>query len=152
METDLDFVPPAGYHLHGEEKPMRCSNCFGQEACRHVEFPAAFDGPVVNQFAVVTEPGVDAIAIDDLVLCERCLKLAAKILGFVHAPELVDELRATRDKLTTTEAQLADSNRALADMHQAHRSLVQRRQRNDYRKPENVPDPGTPTPQEPVPA
>lgn len=145
------YTPPAGYHLHGPERPLHCSNCFGQEACRHVEFPAAFDGPVVNQLAVVTEPGVEAIAIDDLVLCERCLKVAAKIIGFVYAPDLVAELDAEREKTAKLEAELSDSNRALSDMHVAHRALVARRAAHP-RDPENVPDPGTPTPQEPVPA
>lgn len=137
MET---YTPPAGYHLHEPDKALPCSNCFGQENVRHVEFPAAFDGPVVNQMAVVFEQGVDAVSIDDLILCENCLKVAAKIIGFVYAPDLVDELKRTRETLAITQEELRQSNAALGDMHQAQRSLVERRA-GPRTRPENIPDP-----------
>ncbi len=122
-------------------QPRHCAACYGQNTDKGVDFEVAYDGPVVNQIAVVTAEGIDAIAIDDLVICDDCLKPAAKLIGLVSAPDLVDELAEARQALARVEVKLADSNRGLADMHAAHRSLIQRAARSP-RQPENVPDPG----------
>jgi hypothetical protein len=76
-----------------EGAPPWCASCYQQNLeQRHVDFDAAYDGPVLE--------GVDAAVkpqIDDLVVCESCLAEAARLLGW----ETVDTSREReRDRLT----------------------------------------------------
>lgn len=65
-------------------KPAYCASCFQQEPVRYVDFEAAFDGPVL--------PGAIPVAIDDLILCENCLKEAFSILDPQGKDETIAEL------------------------------------------------------------
>jgi hypothetical protein len=132
---------PAGWRLHPAGKAFHCANCFGQYLDRrYVEFPAAFDGPVVNQIAVVSAPGVEPVAIDDLVLCEECVKVAAGMLGLERPSDLTQRVLELEAEVEKHRQAREDSEVALHDMHVAHRSLVRRRF-SATRAPENVPDP-----------
>lgn len=60
--------------------PVACSSCYSQAPeALHVDFNSAWDGPVLNQ-AQVAELGVANVQIDDLVLCETCVRAAAALL------------------------------------------------------------------------
>lgn len=57
-----------------ETPPAMCSACFGQyPQRRHIDFGASWDGPVLD--------GAHRVSIDELVICEKCLLIAAKLLG-----------------------------------------------------------------------
>lgn len=57
--------------------PAYCSACFNQDPqAIHVDMDAAWDGPVPQ----MKGDGFDAVAIDDLVLCEACVRSAAGLL------------------------------------------------------------------------
>jgi hypothetical protein len=61
--------------------PAYCSSCFGRPDGRYVDFEAAYDGPVV--------PGTPTpVPVDDLILCESCLREAFRLLD-------PDDLKAT---------------------------------------------------------
>ena len=47
-----------------------CSNCFNHAECRVVEFPAAWNGPVLES----------GVSIDELFLCENCVRKACELL------------------------------------------------------------------------
>jgi hypothetical protein len=84
-----------------ETPPVACASCGGQYPDRrHVDFGAAWDGPVVNQLDVVAK-GVTPMQIDDLVVCENCILEAAGALKMqdVKAPTLV----ALQDKIAELE-------------------------------------------------
>lgn len=61
--------------------PTACAACGGQYPDRkHVDFGAAWDGPVLNQAEVISE-GVTPMQIDDLKVCETCVREAAEVLA-----------------------------------------------------------------------
>lgn len=91
--------------VHETGMPTHCSSCFGQDTkARHVDFDAAWDGPVFN------EDGLK-VPIDDLILCEHCIAEAARILGWVPASD--DE---TATKAQRLEAELVESRKIRADL------------------------------------
>lgn len=94
-------------------KPPYCASCFQQKSVRHVDFEAAYDGPVI--------PGSPHVAIDDLILCEDCLAEAFAILD----PE---NLKATIRELETVVKDLIDDNEAkdrmIQGFHSTTRELV----------------------------
>lgn len=78
--------------------PPRCSSCFqAQPHLRHVDFEASYDGPVVPLHANENLVGVQGVSIDDLILCETCVRTAAELLGLVDP----DFVTAERDMLKT---------------------------------------------------
>lgn len=87
--------------------PSFCAACFQQKPDKvHVDFEAAFDGPVVE-----VSPGIK-VTIDDLVICRDCLAAAASLIGYVHDEELKsenEELGRTIDRLLD-EAQYKDKS------------------------------------------
>lgn len=98
-----------------ERNPAYCSSCYGQYVDKkHIDFEAAWDGPVVNPKEAIK------VAIDDLVLCEGCVREAAKLLGMTDSDEAEKVLRykaslmreskarkALEDKLATIQGALA---------------------------------------------
>jgi hypothetical protein len=108
------------------EGTLACSNCFQAEEVTHVEFPAAWDGPTLNADTTIGT-GIEPVAIDELVLCEKCLAVAARLIGLVHAPDLVAELERLRTEKSELAEQLAAEQKALIDLNAANESLTARR-------------------------
>jgi hypothetical protein len=74
--------------------PAHCSGCFQQKPQQtHVDFGAAYDGPMVPPLE--GSVGVVGHSIDDLILCADCLTAAAKLIGLDNAGALTAE----RDQL-----------------------------------------------------
>lgn len=74
--------------------PAYCAACFN--ACgpqvRHVDFEAAYDGPVI--------PGTpEPVPVDDLVICEGCLAEAFNLLDPQHMRQTLVELEAIVEDL-----------------------------------------------------
>jgi hypothetical protein len=81
--------------------PPHCSACFGAKPnMRHVDFGAAWDGPMLP--ALEGAIGVVAHSIDDLVICEECLRTGGKIVGLTDN----SELEAANAQLEAANAQL----------------------------------------------
>jgi hypothetical protein len=60
-----------------ETPPTHCASCFGQYPDRrHIDFGAYWDGPVFARDEGDVAGGAP-IAVDDLVICEECLRAAA---------------------------------------------------------------------------
>jgi hypothetical protein len=89
-----------------EIPPVRCSACFGQYTeRRHVDFEAAWEGPTFKE-GIAGEDGeiLNAIpvSIDDLILCEDCLRAAAALIGLKDPDEVseyAEQLETQRDEL-----------------------------------------------------
>jgi len=91
-------------------KALHCSRCYGQyPGRRYVDCDAAWDGPVVNQVASVMEPGVDPMAIDDLILCEDCIVEIAGLVGLSRDEE-------AQRKLTEQGAVIAGQDQQIAKL------------------------------------
>lgn len=65
--------------------PVYCSACFNQANIRHVDFDAACDRGYANEEAVT-------VSMDELVLCENCVKNGAAVLGIEDSAQLKREL------------------------------------------------------------
>lgn len=62
-----------------EVPPAMCSGCFNQQPDKiHIDFGASWDGPVLQ--------GAHPVSIDELILCERCVRIAAKLLHLTDSP------------------------------------------------------------------
>jgi hypothetical protein len=71
-----------------ETNPAHCSACFqGKPQSRHIDFGAAWDGPVIPGEGVVQH------VIDDLIICEACLRDAGRQLGLGDVDKVTEELR-----------------------------------------------------------
>ena len=93
-----------------EVAPAMCSSCFGQYPERtHVDFTASWDGPVVEN-GIVGENGEVAtsvkVSIDELILCEDCVREAARLVGMVE-PSEADEVERLRGMLRERSEELA---------------------------------------------
>lgn len=90
--------------------PPYCSACFGPKITeRHVDFGAAWDGPVVPSLQHVV--GVVGHTIDDLVICEECVIRAARLLGLTRN----DELERQNAQLEAANSELHNRIDALTD-------------------------------------
>jgi hypothetical protein len=96
-------------HL-AEPAPPHCSGCFQQKPqTRHVDFGAAYDGPVVPALEGTT--GVVGHVIEDLILCEDCLSTAAGLIGLARAEKLqaaIDQAEAANRELAMKLAGMGD--------------------------------------------
>lgn len=85
-----------------ERPPVACSSCNGQYTDRrHVDFGAAYDGPVLPSGAETR--GVVGIAVDDLIVCDECLTAAARLIGMEDATqsrEAMDALTARAEEMS----------------------------------------------------
>jgi hypothetical protein len=77
--------------------PAACASCFGQYPDRtHIDFEAAYDGPVINSDDNIKMP------VDDLIVCDECLQQAARLLPNEQGErikELERELEGQRERL-----------------------------------------------------
>jgi hypothetical protein len=103
-----------------ETPPTHCSSCFGQyPERRHVDFQAAWDGPVIHD-GVMTDDGVTnriPVSIDELVICEECLTHGAKLLGLKEGQEnkrLLDSLAVLAAELEQAKSYIATLEQAVA--------------------------------------
>lgn len=85
--TLANEVRPAGV-------PTYCSACFNQDSsAQHVDFDASVDRGYGNR-----DDGLK-VAMDDLILCEHCLRRGAELVGMRDARELQDELDSLRHRV-----------------------------------------------------
>lgn len=89
-----------------ESTPILCSSCYGQYPDRrHVDFEAAWDGPVVgSEFKM---------SVDDLILCEDCVRQAAKLIGLVEPEGTEAKYRAAKQELEIAKEGWAEAEQRL---------------------------------------
>ena len=104
--------------------PAFCSSCFqAKPQMLHIDFEAAYDGPVINDGGI-------KVMIDDLVICEDCLSVAAKMVGMVHD----EELKAENKELGEAVEGLATENEELTKLVKDLQSSNQRLSSTNLRK------------------
>lgn len=93
--------------------PAYCSSCFNQDPqALHVDLEAYWDGPVPQ----AKGEGYDAVAIDDLVLCEACVREAAGLLPeYVPALAELEVLKEDYRNLFEFAKGLQEANAKMAD-------------------------------------
>lgn len=82
-----------------DPNPSYCSSCFQQKPeMLHVDFDAAWDGPVID--------GSIKVAIDDLVICRACLMDAWALLPENESDGEIEALQRECEQLATHAAVL----------------------------------------------
>lgn len=96
------------------EMPMFCASCGSQDPeARYVDFDAAWDGPVVNP-----EDGIK-MQIDDLVVCENCLKEASALVGLVDPDRVAETLANAQEDLVAKEQKITELQRYIERLEAA---------------------------------
>jgi hypothetical protein len=86
--------------------PSACAACFGQYPDRrHIDFGAFYDGPILPSGA--DQVGVVGLAVDDLVICEECLKAAATQLGLGDTEKVESEKKDLAGRVEELSERLA---------------------------------------------
>lgn len=82
-----------------------------------MDFEAAWDGPIANAVEVITS-GVTPVQVDDLIVCENCLREAFNLLDF-------DDKRSMVAQIILDKAKLEDENSMLkAHVEQLEQALI----------------------------
>lgn len=105
-----------------ETSPAYCSGCFqAKPGSRHVDFDVAWDGPTVAEGIAAGDGEITqtvAVTIDDLILCEDCLRAAAALIGLADQEQLAAQVSQLEDgnrNLTERVRGLEDHNKKLVD-------------------------------------
>ena len=99
--------------------PPHCASCFDQKPReRHIDFQAAYDGPVI--------PGGQPTPIDDLIICESCLRQAARLIGLQDWSDIHDRMARAETQRDDLEAKLVEANTHIRDLTAALDSKPQR--------------------------
>lgn len=117
--------------IHETSRPIYCSACFNSQEIRHVDFDAACDRGYGNQEAI-------AIALDDLILCENCVKTAAAILGIEDSRQLKAELGDYERKNDVLEKRLRQAQRYADTMEEALGARPEKVQIDHRKKPRQL--------------
>jgi hypothetical protein len=106
------------------EKPIYCSSCFNQQAIRHVDFDAACDRGYGKEEAV-------EVAMDDLILCENCVREGAELLGMSPEGTKDDRIADLTAKLAFEQRERGKAERYAGTLEDA---LNQKGVQLDHRK------------------
>ena len=99
-----------------DPNPSHCSSCYGQyPQRRHIDFEAAYDGPVINTDGLRQ-------SIDDLIICEDCMESAAKFVGYVNDEAMKREIERLKMQVETRDEMLAKQDQVIQDQEKAIRS------------------------------
>lgn len=113
--------------------PPNCSVCWQtRDDIRHVDFEVAHEGPVLFE-------GTTPVQIDQLVICESCLKAGGELVGLVDWAERADLLADLQAQLQTAEAELVKARRYATDLERAVQSKPGRR--TSPTRPASTPEP-----------
>lgn len=94
-----------------ESAPPACAVCHGQYPDRrHVDFEVAYDGPVLD--------GAARVMIDDLIMCEDCLRIGARLVGLIDAPGLRGKLDGRQQEIERLEAALLERDAYVTQLEQ----------------------------------
>lgn len=110
------LIPAAKIHL-AETPPVACSSCGGQYTDRqHVDFGAGWDGPMVAPGHVA---GGKMVAVDDLIVCNECVRTAAALVGMGDTQELEQRVVGLNERLTDTGQRLGKALEAVEKLKAA---------------------------------
>lgn len=69
------------------QPPPACSGCYLQNVkLKHIDFEVCYDGPILGG------PGSIPYQVDDLILCEKCIENAAKLVGLKRHSKLIERI------------------------------------------------------------
>ena len=103
--------------LCGGDTPTVCAVCLQPPMAfdprpEYVDFGSAYDGPVID------DPNAPAekVYIDKIVVCEDCVKQAARLLGLDNVERYQQELEALGEQLISVQQEVKQKDRAISDL------------------------------------
>jgi hypothetical protein len=123
--------------LAGPDKPIRCSVCLQPPLVfnpqpEYVDFHVGYDGPVVDNPQVPDSK----VWIENIVICEPCLKEAAGLLGFGNLEQVQVEADSYREYAKNLEDEIADKDGVISDLHHTVATLIDKPIKRPARKPQ----------------
>jgi hypothetical protein len=104
-----------------EITPTHCSSCFAQKNGEvHVDFDAAWDGPVFNEAEEHEQPRF--VAIDELVICESCLREAGALIQLKPAERIEREKVVLEERVRELSERLAGAVEHIGRLEEAQAS------------------------------
>jgi hypothetical protein len=113
------------------ERVTYCAACHGQYLERdHVDFEAYYDGPVIEG----TDHGY-VMTVDDLIICDKCLSDAGKLVGLFPAEELKKENKELGLALENAEDDFKKLEEFCSDLERTLANLTDQKIKRPPRKP-----------------
>jgi hypothetical protein len=105
--------------------PAFCAGCYqAKPDSRHVDLGAAYDGPAFAQEDKDVVGG-KVVTVDDLILCEDCVTIAAARLGLGDVAEKTAECERFAETVERLSDRLAAQNEHIANLERAEQSREQ---------------------------
>lgn len=97
--------------------PTICSICRQPPAAydpklTYVNMESAYDGPVVDS----GEEGVPGVYVENIVVCELCVKEAARLLNLTDNAALEKSVEAWKGYADSLESEIAEKDRAISNL------------------------------------
>lgn len=116
-------------------KVRYCASCHRQDLDKvHVDLDAYYDGPALTNEHDVAE-AADKIAVDDLVLCETCLREAGSFIGLVDGEELESENKELGAAVERHLEQVYERDELISDLQKSLAHFTQEKIVRPKRKP-----------------
>lgn len=93
-------------------RPIHCAACFNSQEIRHIDFDAATDRGYSDGVAV-------AVSMDELVLCENCVRNGAELLGMTDSEQLLERVADLERKSDVLRKRLTQAQRYSDTMEEA---------------------------------
>lgn len=100
-----------------DPKPPFCSSCFQHSTGNHVDFEAFYDGPVIEKDGT-------KIPVDDLILCEECVRRAGELLGMIDPKRALNVEEEAKAQLDAMKVELTAKDRVISDLQHTMKELV----------------------------
>lgn len=110
-----------------------CSSCFRQDlAARYVDMEAYWDGPTMKQ------DNGDYFSIDDLVICEKCLKEAGSLIGLFPAEDIKQENAELGRILEEKNQEIEQLHTSYSHLQKTHAALTDEKIQRPVGKPKMI--------------
>lgn len=111
--------------LCGNDLPVVCAVCLQPPMAfdprpEYVDFGSAYDGPVIDDPNAPSEQ----VYIDKIIICEDCVKQAARLLGLDNVERYQQELEALGEQAIGLQKQIKEKDRAISDLSHTVGTLI----------------------------
>lgn len=111
--------------LCGSDTPIVCAVCLQPPMAfdprpEYVDFGSAFDGPVIDD---PNAPG-EKVYVDKIVVCEDCVKQAARLLGLDNVERYQQEIEALGEEAIRLQKEAKEKDRAISDLTHTIGTLI----------------------------
>lgn len=124
--------------------PVVCSVCHQPPMAeghrlRYVDFEVAFDGPVVTRYGERVDSGQTVpYAVEWLIICEKCLKAGAHLIGLEESLDQAEQRVALEERIRELELEVRTKDRAISDLNHTVTTVIDHPVKRPARAPKIV--------------